>query len=273
MQTAEPANRRLTFSLLGQNLCSLLVGCTLLIPTAYCWATQAGHGTTQGQAPDLVEALKRDSTGADDGDVKLPSDLESIAKKHDVQAIPVLEEIFNQRRKQTLGVSALLSKIPPPPHHVEDSYESEELNWENELHIASVLIRLGVKDDVYWDYLAEQTRTSLEINIPFPLKTDAQEDPNPPMDPKFITWAKSRNRDQNMTFMFELSVLPSPVTFLAVTNDSSWYPPASASPRFHKSSNSHYRRQGSRTTARQGISPIDHRRVQKNLRFGTHRTR
>jgi len=219
MRIAQPTSRRLTFSLLEQNLCPLLVGCALLIPAVYCWARQAGHGTAQGQSPDLVEALKRDSTGVDDGDVKFVGDLERIAKTHDVQAIPVLEEIFDQRRSRTVGVDTLLSKLPRPPHQVEDSYEAEELNWRNELHIASVLIRLGVKDDVYWNYLAEQVQATLRLKIPFPWKTDAQEGPNPPTSPKFVAWAKSRNRDQNVAAMFQLRDMPSSVLLLATTDD------------------------------------------------------
>src|SRR6185312_5262231 len=102
MRTAKPTNKRFTFSLLWQNLCPLLVGCTLLIPAAYCWAKQAGHGTTQGQSPDLVEAHKRDSTGVDDGEISLPSDLEKIAKAQDLQAIPLLEDLFPRHRSHTL---------------------------------------------------------------------------------------------------------------------------------------------------------------------------
>jgi len=214
MQKPKPINRRLLLS-----LCPLLVICALLIPAANCWARQAGHGTTQGQSPDLVEALKRDSTGVDDGDVKLPSDLEQIAKAHDLQAIPVLEEIFDQRRSRTLSVRALQSKLPSASSRGDSRFETDWLNLENELHIASVLTRLGVKDDVYWNYLAEQVQAILELNIPFPWKTDAQEGPNPPTSPKFVAWAKARNLDQNAAFMYEVMKMPGPVLLMATTDD------------------------------------------------------
>jgi hypothetical protein len=201
----------------------LLIGYALLIPAGHCWA-QAGRGTAQGQSPDLVEALERDNTGVDDGDVKLPSDLEKIAKTHDMRAIPVLEEIFDQRRSHTLSIRALQSKLPSASSRGDSRFETDWLNMENELHIASILIRLGAKDDVYWNYLAEQVQAALKINIPFPLKIEAQEGPNPPTNPEFLAWAKSRNRDQNVTFMFEFSVLPSPVLFLATTDDSRGIP-------------------------------------------------
>jgi len=219
MQESKPINGRLNLSLLRQIICSLLVGCALLILSANCWARQAGHGTTQGQSPDLVEALKRDSTGVDDGDVKLPSDLEQIAKAHDLQAIPVLEEIFDQRRSRTLSVRALQSKLPSASSRGDSRFETDWLNLENELHIASVLTRLGVKDDVYWNYLAEQVQAILELNIPFPWKTDAQEGPNPPTSPKFVAWAKARNLDQNAAFMYEVMKMPGPVLLMATTDD------------------------------------------------------
>ena len=219
MRTAKPTNKRFTFSLLWQNLCPLLVGCTLLIPAAYCWARQAGHGTTQGQSPDLVEALKRDSTGVDDGDVKLLFDLKRVADTHDLQAVPVLEEIFDQRRSHTLSVRALQSKLPSASSHGESRFETEWLKLEDELHIASVLIKLGVKDDVYWNYLAEQVQAIVRINIPFPFKTDAQEGPNPSTSPEFTAWVKSRNLDQNEAAIYQLTKMPIPVLLLATMDD------------------------------------------------------
>jgi hypothetical protein len=210
MQTAKAANRRLIFSLLGQNLCLLLIGYALLIPAGHCWA-QAGRGTAQGQSPDLVEALERDNI--DD------FDLEKIAKAQDLQAIPLLEDIFQRRRSHTLSVRALQSKLPSTLSHGDSRFETEWLNLENELHIASVLVRLGVKDDVYWNYLAEQVQAILELNIPFPWETDAQEGPNPPTSPKFVAWAKSRNLDQNTAFMYEVMKMPGPVLLMAATDD------------------------------------------------------
>lgn len=216
MQTAIPKVRCVALLRMEAAAYALLAACALLIVTPHCWARQADSGM---QPPNSVETLKRDSTGVGDGDIKVPSDLEKIAKAHDLRAVPALEEIFDQRRKQTLGIKALLAKIPPPPHQVETSYEANEINLQIEMHIASVLIRLGAKDDLYWNYLAEQTKAALEINMPFPMKTDAQEGPNPPENPKLLSWAKSRNLDQNVVAMFQLMVLPTPITFLASTGD------------------------------------------------------
>lgn len=209
---------RLLFAHLEHTLCPLLVSCALLTGAAHCWARQADTGTAQIRPPDLVEALKHDVSGSQDGEVSLAVDLERIAKARDLQAIPVLEEIFDQRRKQAIGVKTLLAKIPPP-HQPDDRYQANVLRWNNDLHIASVLVRLGVKDDLYWDYLVGQARTSLEIDIPFPLKTDAQEGPNPPESPNFLVWATSHNLDKGNLAMFELMVLPIAVINLAVTGD------------------------------------------------------
>ncbi len=201
MQKPKPIRRLLL------SLCSLLAVCVLLTPAGYCWARQAGHGTTQDQPPDLVEALKRDRF--DD------FDLERIAKAHDLQAIDVLEERFQQRHDHTLGVQALQAELPSASKHSDGRFETDWSNMENELHIASVLIRLGVKDDVYWNYLAEQAQAIIKINILFPLKADARDGTSP----KFVAWAKSRNLDQNAAFIYEVMKMPGPVLFLAITGD------------------------------------------------------
>src|SRR6185437_15655297 len=162
---------------------------------------------------------KRDSTGVDDGDVKLLFDLKRVADTHDLQAVPVLEEIFDQRRSHTLSVRALQSKLPSASSHGESRFETEWRKLEDELHIASVLIKLGVKDDVYWNYLAEQVQAIVRINIPFPFKTDAQEGPNPSTSPEFTAWVKSRNLDQDEAVIYQLTKMPIPVLLLAMMDD------------------------------------------------------
>lgn len=144
------------------------------------------------QFPRVTESTKRDHI--DD------FDLEKIAKAQDLQAIPLLEERFQRRRSHTLDVQALQTELPSASSHSDNRFETDWSNMETELHIASVLIRLGVKDDVYWNYFAEQVRAILRINIPFPLTADAQDGSNP----KFVEWAKSRNLDQNAALSMKL---------------------------------------------------------------------
>jgi HEAT repeat protein len=168
---------------------------------------------------DPLEAFERDTKGSHDGEISLGYDVERIARVHEVQAIPLLEQVFAQRRNRTLGVGAMRSKLPSTSDQSDVGFQTDCLNLQIELHIASVLIRLGVKDVVYWNYLAEQAQAALEINIPFPIKTDAQEGPNPPPNPEFAAWVRSRNLDRNVTAMYELMYLPTSVNLLAMTDD------------------------------------------------------
>lgn len=219
METAQPTNWRLIFSRLQRTLCHLIVACALLAGSLHCWARQADNKTAQDQSTDPLEALERDTKITEDGNILMGRDLERIAKAHEVQAIPFVEQLFAKFHTQTIGIDAILSKIPPPSYQNDGRYETSEMNLQNELHIANVLIRLGVQDDTYWNYLAEQARASLEINIPFNVQADALGSHNPPTNPAFIAWAKSQNLDRNVAAMYQFFVQPSAVAFLAMTND------------------------------------------------------
>jgi hypothetical protein len=63
----------------------------------------------------------------------------------------------------------------------------------NKAKFAEVLVRLGDKKDIYWDYLVELVRPALESNEPDPVLYDAQGKIVPGPSPEWIAWAKSHN--------------------------------------------------------------------------------
>lgn len=219
MERAKRTDTRPTPSPLHHTFCYVLAGCMLLAVAGTSWAGQALRKKAQSHQPDPLEALQRDTRYVKDGNIMMGRDLERIADAHETQAIPFLEQIFTKLRTQTIGIDAILSRIPPPSYQNDGGYEASELNLQNELHVANVLIRLGVHDDTYWHYLASQAKASLQINMPFNVAADALGDHNPPPNPEFLAWVKSHNMDKSVAAMYQLFVQPSPVAFLAMTRD------------------------------------------------------
>jgi len=219
MEGAKRTNTRPTSSRLHRPFCYVLAGCMPLAASGSSWAGQANRNKAQSHQTDPLEALKRDTQYVKDGKIMMGRDLERIADAHETQAIPFLEQIFTKLRAQTIGIDAIFSRIPPPSYQNDGGYETSGMNLQNELHIANVLIRLGVQDDTYWDYLAGQAKASLRINMPFNVATDALGDHNPPPNPAFLAWVKSHDMDKNEAAMYQLSVQPSPVAFLAMADD------------------------------------------------------
>lgn len=112
-----------------------LVVCCALLP---CVA----HGQTGPGQPDKVaNAISQVESGT-----FTMAAVEQIAKAHAVQAIPVLEKQF--------------------------VVASEEVNLKGK--IASALVRLGDKNDIYWNYLVEQATEAVNSDLPFPLARDSQ---------------------------------------------------------------------------------------------------
>ena len=219
MERAKPTGVRATFFHLQRHLRPVLITCTLLGACAYCWAGQANRNTGRSHQLDPLQTLKRDTQYVEDGNIMVGRDLERIADAHETQAIQFLEQMFLEHRTQTLGIDTILSKIPPATSQDDSAYETSQMNLQNELHIANVLIRLGVHDDVYWTYLANQAQASLEINMPFNTAVDALGEHNPPTNPAFLAWGKSHNADKNEAAMFQFFVQPTPIMFLATTAD------------------------------------------------------
>jgi len=59
--------------------------------------------------------------------------------------------------------------------------------------IASELVKLGDKDDIYWDLLMKQAREVVESDAPDFLNFDAQGKASDGPSPEFVAWAKAHN--------------------------------------------------------------------------------
>jgi HEAT repeat protein len=63
--------------------------------------------------------------------------------------------------------------------------------------IASILITLGIKDRVYFDYLVQEARKGLENEMPWPSAYDERGRLNKDITPAFIAWCKEQGIDPN----------------------------------------------------------------------------
>jgi hypothetical protein len=85
-----------------------------------------------------------------------------IVRANAVEAIPILKEQFD---------------------HVEDQL--------TKVKIAAALVRLGDKDDKYWDFLVRLATRGVESNMPDLMSYDPQGKPISSPSPEFIVWAKA----------------------------------------------------------------------------------
>jgi len=115
--------------------------------------------------------------------------VEEIAKQGNVEAVPVLEKKFAR---------------------TEDVIDKE--------HIASALVRLGDKKEVYWEFLVRQATAAIESGIPGLNGYDSQGNMVPGLSPQFTAWAQARHlslvaaEEQSRLFF-------GAVMWLAVTRD------------------------------------------------------
>lgn len=93
-------------------------------------------------------------------------DVEIIAERHAVQAIPALEHQFD---------------IGTDP--------------ETKAKIANALVRLGKKDGQYWEYLAKEANKVLADAPPTPMQYDANGKAIPEPPQELVAWAKSHNKE------------------------------------------------------------------------------
>jgi hypothetical protein len=132
-----------------------LVVCFALLP---CVA----HGqAAPGQPDKLANAISQVESGTFSNYA-----VEQIARAHAVKEIPVLEKQF--------------------------VVASEEVNLKGQ--IASALVRLGDKNDIYWNYLVEQATEAVNSDLPFPTARDSKGVPiRGQLSPEFNAWVKAHN--------------------------------------------------------------------------------
>ena len=162
--------------------CQLVVLCGLLTGAAGGQLVQsepnkASYARDPANLPDAIAKVKSGdfSTGH----------VEMIAMAGAVQAIPILEVQYSRAN---------------------DSLNKGEL--------ASALVRLGDKDNTYWDFLVENATSGLQTDAPPPLRRDSQ--PRPSQD--FIDWAKAHNTttDEALSSLYNSALA---LSFVAKSGD------------------------------------------------------
>jgi PBS lyase HEAT-like repeat len=108
-----------------------------------------------------------------------------------LQAIPVLEEAFNKA--------------------------THALAKEN---IASTLMELGQKDDVYWTILSKRAQEIVDSTAPDPVLYDANgKGIRGAVPPEFLEWVKANNLSQNDALYEHLALFPVELSLMGETGD------------------------------------------------------
>ena len=166
----------------------LLAWCALLMDVADCQAKQNQVGKTAGTIDRDKVADAIDKAGQDG-----PESIyfvEQIAQARAVQAIPMLEQKF-------IRIQDALGKA----------------------QIASALVRLGDKDDVYWDYLVSFATPALESDAPDFMNYDSNGKASAGPSPNFVAWANAHNIAPQSVGEDSVYWLPARVGLLGLTGD------------------------------------------------------
>lgn len=180
-------------SKLGSMLLTFLFVLALLGTFAHA---QADQKQPSNPAPAVNDKQSADSMAKAREDTRVSINyVEEIAKQGEVEAVPMLEEKFG-RTKDAL----------------------------DKAHIASALVRLGDKKDIYWDFLAKQATIAIESGIPDIFAYDSQGKLIPGPSPEFTSWSQAHNLSPAAAQEQAISFLGA-VMSLAVTKDWRAVPP------------------------------------------------
>jgi HEAT repeat protein len=145
-------------------------------------------------APSQSEQLSTSIAHAKSGNVDV-GDVELIAEAKAVQAIPSLEEQFG--RTTDVGTKT---------------------------KIASGLVRLGDKHDIYWNYLLEQATLALDSDVPDGVFSNLVGQTRDQFSSALQAWAQAHDVSANTAAQSALYDLPGKVLELADTGDARGIP-------------------------------------------------
>jgi HEAT repeats len=164
--------RRTVRELLGLGCC-ILLGCGVNAQTEAPPSDQCIYEASPANVAKAIAKVKSgDFVGAD---------VDMIGRGGAVEAIPLLEQHFHRilvapgRPKNPEDLSKLLDKAK----------------------IAQVLVKLGDRDDTYWDFLVKLATPAIESDAPDFMNSAADEKSSPGPSPAFIAWANARHVPPN----------------------------------------------------------------------------
>lgn len=165
---------------------NLLVLSALLVTLAYGQQNQPNrpaYAADRANVPDAIAKVKSGNFGL--------VHIDMIARAGAVEAIPALQEQF--------------TRTPDPLVKTK---------------IASALVRLGDRDEIYWDFLVKQATTAVESDVPDFMNFDPQAKTGAGPSPQFVAWAKAHNVPPNGREAADAMYgLPGKLTLLASAGD------------------------------------------------------
>jgi len=145
----------------SQKLPHLVVRIALCLVLGCPLLPRSAYGqATQGKTDELTTSIAKIQSGGFTG-----VDIKAIVKANAVQAVPVLEKRFGPEKDAlTRGM------------------------------IAGALVRLGDRDNIYWNYLLEQAIVAVDSNIPDAVYSESQGKVMiGASSPELKTWADAHN--------------------------------------------------------------------------------
>jgi HEAT repeat protein len=168
---------------------NLFVWCALLTLTGVAYGQEE-----QGQSNTLAYAANK--ANVPDAIAKVKSGdfngvhVEIIAEAGAAEAIPILKEQFARSQDPFLKAK-----------------------------IASAVVRLGDKDNTYWDFLVKLATPAVESDAPDFMNYDSDGRAKPGPSPEFVAWAKAHNVSPQSVGEDSLYWLPAKVLLLGSTSD------------------------------------------------------
>jgi hypothetical protein len=142
---------------------NLLVLFVLLTALVYGQQSQTNTPASAADKADVADAIAKVKSGN-----FLLVHVDMIAKADAVEAIPALKEQFGRSNDPLIKGK-----------------------------IAGTLVRLGDKDNIYWDFLVKQATLAVESDAPDFMNLDPQAKTGAGPSPEFIAWAKAHNVPPN----------------------------------------------------------------------------
>jgi hypothetical protein len=85
--------------------------------------------------------------------------------------------------------------------------------------VANALVRLGDKDNTYWDFLLQQATLAVDSDLPDPFRDSQGNSTGRQLSPEFKAWAQTHNVDASTAIYSALYDLPGKVLLLGETGD------------------------------------------------------